>query len=306
MATVKKKEDIFAPTPYNPLDKRNLGESVAGAMLKSEIHPLPPEKFKGAGIYAIYYTGDFEAYKDLSAVNREGKFSRPIYVGKAVPAGARKGGIGLGADPGTALFKRLCEHLESVRAAENLNEEDFFCRLFRGVAEKATNDNAAYRYADAGQLSTFFEKAVAFRAQSENQERIDEKILHKIFDGDVESYIYDLSAEKISSALHSRKSGFSDTLLAFMRLDDLHALHIIQSIDKSYQEVCGRSFEAYDPFATFAYRVLKDSFPFVVKETAANILRFVATDVNRFSAQRLVEELKEDGLEPMIEDILDS
>lgn len=128
MATVKKKEDIFAPTPYNPLDKRNLGESVAGAMLKSEIHPLPPEKFKGAGIYAIYYTGDFEAYKDLSAVNREGKFARPIYVGKAVPAGARKGGIGLGADPGTALFKRLCEHLESVRAAENLNEEDFFCR----------------------------------------------------------------------------------------------------------------------------------------------------------------------------------
>jgi len=73
---------------------------------------------------------------------------------------------------------------------------------------------------------------------------------------------------------------------------------------RSYQEVCGRSFEAYDPFATFAYRVLKDSFPFVVKETAANILRFVATDVNRFSAQRLVEELKEDGLEPMIEDIL--
>lgn len=178
--------------------------------------------------------------------------------------------------------------------------------MFRSVAEKATNDNAAYRYADAGQLSTFFEKAVEFRAQSENQERIDEKIQRKIFDDDVESYIFDLSAEKISLALHSRKSGFSDILLAFMRLDDSHALHIIQSIDKSYQEVCGRSFEAYDPFATFAYRILKDSFPFVVKETAANILRFVATDVNRFNAQRLVEELKKAGLEPMIEDILDS
>lgn len=178
--------------------------------------------------------------------------------------------------------------------------------IFRSVAEKATNDNAVYRYADAGQLSIFFEKAVAFRAQAENQERIDKKIQHKAFDGDVESYVYDLSAEKLSLALRSQKSGFSDTLLAFMRLDDSHALHIIQSIDKSYQEVCGRSFEAYDPFAIFAYRVLKDSFPFVVKETAAKILRFVATDVNRFSAQRLVEELKEDGLEPMIEDILDS
>jgi len=178
--------------------------------------------------------------------------------------------------------------------------------IFRSVAEKATNENAAYRYADADQLSTFFEKTVVFRAQAENQERIDEKIQHKIFDGDVESYIYDLSAERISLALHSRKPGFSDSLLVFMRLDDSHALHIIQSIDKSYQEVCGRSFEAYDPFATFAYRVLKDSFPFVVKETAANILRYVATDVNRFSAQRLVDELKADGLEPMIEDILDS
>ena len=91
-----------------------------------------------------------------------------------------------------------------------------------------------------------------------------------------------------------------------MHLDDNHALHIIQSLDKSYQEICGRSFEAYDPFANFAYKVLKDNFPIVVKETAANILRFVATYVNRFSAQHMVQELVDEGLEPMIEDILTS
>ena len=89
---------------------------------------MPPEKFKGAGIYAIYYTGDFEAYQNLAEVNRDNMFSRPIYVGKAVPPGARKGGFGLGGDPGTALYKRLNEHFESVKAAENLNESDFFCR----------------------------------------------------------------------------------------------------------------------------------------------------------------------------------
>ena len=121
-------ENILAPAPFNPLDKRHLGESVASAMLKSPIHPLPPEKFKGAGIYAIYYTGDFEAYQNLAEVNRDNMFSRPIYVGKAVPPGARKGGFGLGGDPGTALYKRLNEHFESVKAAENLNESDFFCR----------------------------------------------------------------------------------------------------------------------------------------------------------------------------------
>lgn len=130
MAKVKKKvtENIPAPIPYNPLDKQNLGESVTNAMLKSPVHTLPPEKFLGAGIYAIYYIGNFEAYQDLAAVNRDNKFARPIYVGKAVPAGARKGGLGLDADPGTALYKRLNEHFESIKAAENLDEQDFFCR----------------------------------------------------------------------------------------------------------------------------------------------------------------------------------
>lgn len=178
--------------------------------------------------------------------------------------------------------------------------------IFRSVAEKATNDSAAYRYADAGQLSAFFEKTVAYQNQKENQERIDEKIQNHTFDIDVENYIYDLSAEKLASLLKTRKQGFSEALLAFMHLDDTHALHIIQSIDKSYRQTGGRSFDAYDPFASFAYRVLKDNFPFVVNETAANILRFVAKDVNRFSAQRMVEDLIDEGLEPMIEDILTS
>lgn len=71
-------------------------------------------------------------------------------------------------------------------------------------------------------------------------------------------------------------------------------------------DVCGRSFEAYDPFATFSFKVLSENFSFVVKEIAANILRYVATDVNRFSAQSLVERIKSIGIEPMLEEVLDS
>ena len=44
----------------------------------------------------------------------------------------------------------------------------------------------------------------------------------------------------------------------------------------------------------------------VVNETAANILRFVARDVNRFSAQHMIDDIKNVGVEPMIEEILDS
>lgn len=115
--------------PYNPLDKRHLGESVADALLDTKIQPLPPDPFIGAGVYVLYYTGSFSAYGQLSAVNNDGQFRCPIYVGKAVPAGARKGGLGLEVEHGQALYRRLVEHAESVSAAQNLNLADFYCRF---------------------------------------------------------------------------------------------------------------------------------------------------------------------------------
>ncbi len=178
--------------------------------------------------------------------------------------------------------------------------------IFRNVTEKATNSDAAYRYADAGQLSANFEKCVKFHQNAQNEEIILKKMASKVFDSDVEAYIYELDAEKISKYLLEPKTGILNTLISFMKCDDIHAQHIIQCIESTFRDVCRRSFEAYDPFATFAYRVLKEKFSFVVKEIAATILRYVATDVNRFSAQGLVEELKKEGIEPMLEDILDS
>ncbi len=113
--------------PFNPLDKRNLGVSVANAMLDRPVVLLPPEPFEGAGIYAIYYTGPYSAYERIANKNKLG-CHLPIYVGKAVPAGARKGGFGLGLKPGRALFNRLREHAESIEQAANLDLSDFRCR----------------------------------------------------------------------------------------------------------------------------------------------------------------------------------
>lgn len=124
-----KKTDYPVFEPFNPLDKRHLGASVANALLDSEVYPLPPEPFIGAGVYALYYVGDFPAYEVLSEVNRNDQYACPIYVGKAVPDGARKGGQGDSVDPGTALFKRLTDHAKSVDAATNLRLEDFRCRF---------------------------------------------------------------------------------------------------------------------------------------------------------------------------------
>jgi hypothetical protein len=52
----------------------------------------------------------------------------PIYVGKAVPPGARMG-ADLEMAAGKVLYKRLREHAESIKAAENLDIQDFYCRF---------------------------------------------------------------------------------------------------------------------------------------------------------------------------------
>ena len=121
----------MAEETFNPLDKKNLGVSVEDALLKKEPSPLPPsESFDGAGIYAIYYTGGFPAYKKIAEHNRGGKFAAPIYVGKASPPGGRKGVLDLDAKVGPALFKRLSQHADSIRQASgNLELKDFFCRF---------------------------------------------------------------------------------------------------------------------------------------------------------------------------------
>ncbi len=115
--------------PFNPLDKKNLGASVAEALLTKEVHPLGDlPVFEGAGIYAIYYTGGFAPYAQVSRLNADGKFMLPIYVGKAVPPGARMG-ASLELAAGKVLHKRLKEHAESIKAAENLDINDFHCRF---------------------------------------------------------------------------------------------------------------------------------------------------------------------------------
>jgi len=114
--------------PFNPLDKKNLGASVAEAMLEQSPVPIAEiTQFGGVGIYAIYYVGDFAPYAPLTLRNINGQFHAPIYVGKAVAAGARKGG-GVGATNSRALSSRLREHAESLSASTNLRVEDFFCR----------------------------------------------------------------------------------------------------------------------------------------------------------------------------------
>ena len=114
--------------PYNPLDKQNIGNSIANELMNQNLQSVPPEQFVGAGVYAIFYIGQNEIYKELSEYNQKTNCGCPIYVGKAVPQGSRKGGTGIGKDQGPALYKRLGDHSKSIKEAIDLDLNDFLCR----------------------------------------------------------------------------------------------------------------------------------------------------------------------------------
>jgi hypothetical protein len=113
---------------YNPLDKLNLGKSVAEALLDRPLESLDTlSAFDGAGIYAIYYKGSFQPYRRMAERNAKSA-DWPIYIGKAIPPGGRRGAMASSTVTGRYLWNRLKEHADSLRETSNLNVSDFECR----------------------------------------------------------------------------------------------------------------------------------------------------------------------------------
>lgn len=103
------------------------------------VHRLPPpEKFRGTGIYALYYTGHAASYAKYAELNRLA-YDFPIYVGKAVPKGWRQSRTEQNDETkASELYSRLTEHANSIRRVGSLAIEDFSCRFM--IFEGASSD----------------------------------------------------------------------------------------------------------------------------------------------------------------------
>lgn len=119
-----------AVEPFDPLSVENVGVTLAVELLEQHLHPLPPaQSFPGAGVYALYYGGDHEAYADLRKLDEEaGGWKLPVYIGKAVRENAKQG-FSPRSTTQAKLFSRLGNHAASIKTAENLRLEDFKCRF---------------------------------------------------------------------------------------------------------------------------------------------------------------------------------
>lgn len=103
------------------------------------VHPLPPPaRFRGTGVYALYYTGRKGVYSDYGRMNRT-SYEHPIYVGKAVPKGWRQARVT--DDPeaqATELQSRLREHSKNIEKVFGIELSDFSCRFV--ILEGAASD----------------------------------------------------------------------------------------------------------------------------------------------------------------------
>lgn len=120
---------ISTVVPFNPLEKRVLGASIAEVLLTTPVYPLSQAfPLRGPGVYAIYYRGSrFAPYAPLAQQNANGKAVWPIYVGQALPSGGRRG-IETASDD-SALRSRLLKHGRSIAAAtSDFDIEDFSYR----------------------------------------------------------------------------------------------------------------------------------------------------------------------------------
>lgn len=98
------------------------------------VREIPPEsKFSGAGVYALYYTGNYDIYAKYSVLNRLA-YNYPIYVGKAVPMGWRQSRISDNVNNfSKVLFNRISEHASNI-VKVGLDLSDFMVRfvIFEG------------------------------------------------------------------------------------------------------------------------------------------------------------------------------
>lgn len=114
---IKRPQFVFDPT--NP---EIVGQLIGRTMMEQPRQKLGAvPKFYGSGVYAIYYSGDFSAYRPIR------KKDTPIYVGKADPPTPDAKTV---EEQGPKLSARLGEHAKSVRAATTtLSIADFEFRF---------------------------------------------------------------------------------------------------------------------------------------------------------------------------------
>jgi Eco29kI restriction endonuclease len=116
---------------YNPLDyanltRNNLTRNIVQELMTRGPFPLPRPHgiFPARACTRSSTTVPSGPYEPV----RSPESDFPMYVGKAVPAGASIGSVRASTQAGRPLFARPAQHAQSITWSRNLELNDFRCR----------------------------------------------------------------------------------------------------------------------------------------------------------------------------------
>ena len=114
---------------FDPLAVENVGVTLAVELLEQPLERMPPpDPFAGAGVYALYYSGDHPAYAGLTGIDG-GRNKYPVYIGKAAGESSKQGFNSSSATKKRKLYERIAQHAKSIDEVNNLELDHFRCRF---------------------------------------------------------------------------------------------------------------------------------------------------------------------------------
>lgn len=175
--------------------------------------------------------------------------------------------------------------------------------MFKSVVEKACSAMRTLRYDDAQKLLNVINKSIDFHEKEQNEENIKSAIQRNEYDDQINMYISELSIDKVLSLLCD-VNNFDYALFKYIKDDNNLALQIVNELSEEYL-LHRLKWENYDKVANFMLRIINNmSFSYPVREIAAKVIKYVAIDLNRYGIQNKVKKIIEEGVEPLIEEIL--
>ncbi|MCR5493468.1 MAG: serine/threonine protein kinase [Streptococcus sp.] len=177
--------------------------------------------------------------------------------------------------------------------------------ILRSFVQKATADQPELRFKDAEEMLKQLSAHLEIFHQKDSKQKIFGKIQNGEYDETITVYLNNISDVDLCRELIDMGESYKLACVNFMKINPSNALFLLKKLSPTFKDVAS-TYQSNDIFASLAFDVLKDDdFDFLSKEISAKILYYVAWEVNRFYAQRLIENLKRSSIEPILENILD-
>lgn len=189
-----------------------------------------------------------------------------------------------------------------------LKKEPTSCNhRFQAISEKATSIEYSHRHENATLLYEDFLKLSKILKRKDYESAVKDKISDLVLDIEVESYIYSLCSEEFFTQLKSNIK-FRKVLLDFAISSSDKSQFVIDNLNNIIKDAgtfnIKVKFEDYDYIGYLASEILQVKKEFVIKEQLCKIINYVAHCVNRFCMQNEIDKLIKNGVEPLLEDIL--